>query len=104
MRRLPSPLIALVLFGLLGATACAETPPATTSLRVKGAAPDATVTVDEVYIGPFIYVARRGVALPPGKHRITIEKTGFFPWDRLVEAHDGDPPVQLDVTLAKIPD
>jgi hypothetical protein len=33
-----------------------------------------------------------------------VEKSGYFPWDRLVEAHDGDPPVILDVTLTKIPD
>ena len=41
----------------LGLSACAATPPATTSLRVKGAAPDATVTIDDLYIGPFLYVA-----------------------------------------------
>jgi hypothetical protein len=33
-----------------------------------------------------------------------VEKTGYFPWDRLVEAHEGDPPIKLDVTLTKIPD
>ncbi len=76
----------------------------TTSLRVAGAAADASVTIDDKYIGPFAYVSRHGVALPPGKHRITVEKTGFFPWDRLVEAHEGDPPIRLDVTLTPIPD
>ena len=72
--------------------------------RVKGGAPDASVTIDDRYIGPLVYVARHGVALPPGKHRITVEKNGYFPWDRLVEAHEGDPPVSLDVSLTKIPD
>ena len=76
----------------------------TTSLRVKGAPADASVTIDDRYLGSFVYVAAKGVALPPGKHRITVEKTGFFPWDRLVEAHEGDPPLHLDVTLVKIPD
>ena len=76
----------------------------TTSLRVQGAAADASVTIDDRYIGPFAYVARHGVALPPGKHHVTVEKTGFFPWDRQVEAHEGDPPIQLDVTLTPIPD
>jgi len=76
----------------------------TTSLRVAGAPLDASVTIDDRYLGPFSYVARKGVALPPGKHRITVEKTGFFPWDRLVEAHDGDPPLHLDITLTPIPD
>ena len=49
-------------------------------------------------------MAKRGVALPPGKHRITVEKSGFFPWDRLVEVREGDPPIQLDVGMVKIPD
>ncbi len=84
--------------------ACAPGAPATTSLRVKGADPDASVTIDEQYIGVFGYVQKRGVALPPGKHRITVEKAGYFPWDRLVEAKEGDPPIQLDVVLVKIPD
>jgi hypothetical protein len=91
-------LLALVLSG------CAAEPPRTTSLRVQGAPGDASVTIDDRYLGIFGYVARRGVALPPGKHRITVEKTGFFPWDRTVEAREGDPPIQLDVTLVKIPD
>jgi len=83
---------------------CGAAAPRTTSLRVLGNPGDASVTVDERYLGALAYVARRGVALPPGKHRITVEKAGFFPWDRLVEAHEGDPPIQLDVALVKIPD
>jgi hypothetical protein len=76
----------------------------TTSLRVQGAPADASVTIDDRYVGAFLYVRAHGVAMPPGKHHLTVEKTGFFPWDRLVEVHEGDPPVQLDVTLVKIPD
>jgi hypothetical protein len=94
------------LLAALGLTlaACAAAPPRTTSLRVQGAPGDASVTIDDKYIGVFGYVAAHGVAMPPGKHHVTVEKTGFFPWDRLVEAHDGDPPVRLDVSLTKIPD
>jgi hypothetical protein len=88
----------------LALPACGAGAPRTTSLRVAGAPLDATVTIDERYVGAFAYVAKRGVALPPGKHRITVEKTGFFPWDRLVEAHEGDPPIKLDVAMVKIPD
>lgn len=97
MRRL-APVLCLAL------AACVVEAPRTTSLRVAGAPPDASVTIDDKYLGAFAYVQRRGVALPPGKHRITVEKTGYFPWDRLVEAHEGDPPIKLDVTLTKIPD
>jgi hypothetical protein len=88
----------------LALTACVVEAPRTVSLRVAGAPPDASVTVDDKYLGAFAYVQRRGVAMPPGKHRITVEKTGYFPWDRLVEAHEGDAPIKLDVALTKIPD
>lgn len=81
--------------------ACEVVPP-TTSLRVQGAPPDASVTIDDQYIGFFGYVTKRGVAMPPGKHRITVEKAGYFPWDRVVEAKGQT--VSLDVTLTRIPD
>lgn len=83
--------------------ACAGMGPRpTVSLRIRGNVPDASVTIDDQYIGALAYVARRGVALPPGQHRITVEKPGYFPWDRLIEAR-GEP-IHLDVTLTKIPD
>ncbi len=57
--------------------------------------------IDEEYIGPLGYVAARGVRLPMGKHRITVEKPGYFPWDRLVES-DRDA-IHLDIQLEPIP-
>jgi hypothetical protein len=63
---------------------------------------DAAVLIDEEYIGPLGYVSARGVRLPIGKHRITVEKPGYFPWDRLVEA-DREP-IQLNIELEPIPD
>jgi PEGA domain len=63
---------------------------------------DASVTIDEQYIGPLGYVAAHGVRLPEGEHRISITKAGFFPWDRLVTA--GMDPIKLDVELEPIPD
>jgi hypothetical protein len=98
MRVLSAAALGLLLAGCVAGTV------RTTSLRVQGAAPDASVTVDDRYLGAFAYVQAHGVAMPPGKHRVTVEKTGFFPWDHLVEVHEGDPPVQLDVVLVKIPD
>ena len=83
---------------------CAASAPQTVSLRMAGNAPDASVTIDDTYIGALAFVAKRGVAMPPGTHRITVEKPGYFPWDKLVEAKEGDPPVRLDVDLVKIPD
>jgi len=95
---------ALAVLLALALAGCVREAPVTTSLRVAGAPPDASVSVDDRYLGAFVYVQRRGVALPPGKHRITVEKAGYFPWDKLVDAREGDPPIKLDVTLTKIPD
>jgi hypothetical protein len=74
----------------------------TVSMRMQGTPPDATVTIDDQYVGPLAVVAARGVALPVGTHRISVESPGFFPWDRIVEAKDK--PVILGVTLTPIPD
>lgn len=63
---------------------------------------DAMVIIDEEYIGPLAYVAARGVRLPVGEHRITVQKDGFFPWDELVVADRQ--PIRLHVELVPIPD
>jgi hypothetical protein len=83
---------------------CAPPEPKTVSLRVKGSLSDAMVHIDDEYIGNFSMVQARGVALPPGKHRISVERSGYFPWDTVVEVKEGDPTVHLDVKLERIPD
>ena len=93
---LPSLLLAAAL-----ATGCAGAQK-TVSLRVAGNVPDASVTIDDQFLGSLAYVSRHGVAMPPGKHRVTVEKPGYFPWDRLIEATEQ--PVRLDVVLVPIPD
>ena len=70
--------------------------------RLDGTPRDASVTIDEEYVGPLYYVAARGVRLPVGEHRITVEKEGYFPWDRLVEADRQ--PIDLEVKLVRVPD
>jgi hypothetical protein len=90
---------------LLAAAGCGPVPRAAVSLSVAYAPktpPDASVTIDEQYIGPLGYVAAHGVRLPEGQHRISVTKTGFFPWDRLVTA--GMQPIKLEVVLEPIPD
>ncbi len=102
---MPKPSLAAAAALLVAASGCAiNPPPRTTSLHVAGTPRDASVTVDDQYLGALVFVASHGVALPPGRHRITVEKAGYFPWDKVVEANDGDPPVQLDVALTRIPD
>ncbi|HEY5959568.1 MAG TPA: PEGA domain-containing protein, partial [Polyangiaceae bacterium] len=70
--------------------------------RVKTTPRDASVYIDEEFIGPLYYVAAHGVRLPTGKHRVSITKDGYFPWDRLVEADRQ--PISLQVDLVRIPD
>lgn len=76
----------------------------TISLRLKGNVPDALVTIDDQHLGTVKYVGIRGVALPPGQHRVTIEKVGYFPFDKIVEAKEGDGPIELQVKLEPVPD
>jgi hypothetical protein len=88
-----------------GASACnpADSPHRpTVSLRIHGGPARATVTIDDEYVGPFDVVAARGVALPLGSHRISIESPGYLPWDKIVEAKEQ--PVRLDVQLVPVPD
>lgn len=63
---------------------------------------DASVYIDEQFVGYLGVVAARGVRLPEGEHRITVEKVGFFPWDQLVVSDRQ--PIVLKVELRRIPD
>jgi hypothetical protein len=63
---------------------------------------NASVSIDENYIGPLHVVAAHGVRLPVGTHRITVEKDGYFPFDRLVTADRDD--IRLVVPLEPVPD
>jgi hypothetical protein len=86
-------------------SACAAQPARspTVALRISGGPPNASVTVDDEPIGSFDGVAAHGVALPPGRHRLTVEADGYFPSDQVVDAELGAPPVRLQVQLEKIP-
>ncbi|HVY27276.1 MAG TPA: PEGA domain-containing protein [Polyangiaceae bacterium] len=98
---------ALVALGALalGAAACGPPLYAAVSMSVSYAQKtpaDASVVIDEQYVGPLGYVAAHGVRIREGEHRVSVTKAGYFPWDRLVTA--GREPIKLDVTLEPIPD
>jgi hypothetical protein len=87
------------------ACGCVPQPRAAVSLRVvrQDKTPrDASVTIDEEYIGPLYYVAAHGVRLPTGEHRITIEREGYFPYDVAVVA--GRDSIRINVKLVRVPD
>lgn len=97
--------IGFVVALLLAATGCSASlrPAVTLSVAyAKPTPPDASVIIDEQYIGPLGYVSAHGVRLPEGEHRISVTKAGYFPWDRLITA--GRDPIKLVVTLEPIPD
>jgi hypothetical protein len=86
-------------------TGCGSAPRSAVSMKMsrsKATPRDASVYIDEEFIGPLYYVAAHGVRLPTGRHRITITKDGYFPWDRVVEADRQ--PVALEVELVPVPD
>jgi PEGA domain len=95
--------VALVFAGAL--PACGHPrEPKTVSMRMVGSPPNASVTIDDIFVGRLDTVAARGVALPVGTHRVSVEAPGYLPWDKVVEAKEGAGPVRLDVRLVAIPD
>jgi len=70
--------------------------------RAKDTPRDAAVYIDEQFVGFLGVVAARGVRLPEGKHRITVERDGYFPWDAIVVSDRK--PIHLKVELVAIPD
>jgi hypothetical protein len=96
-------LVSLLLFVVAAGCGPAKEP-RTVSLRMIGSPPNASVTVDDQFVGSLAVVQARGVALPPGQHRVSVEAAGFFPFDQMVEAKEGDGPIRLDVKLTPVPD
>ncbi|MBW2454213.1 MAG: PEGA domain-containing protein [Deltaproteobacteria bacterium] len=72
-------------------------------LRFSGEPADALVTINDEYIGKLGRLARRGIKLPPGDYRVTVEQTGYFPFDKLVRVTEESPPT-IAVELTEEPD
>lgn len=94
---LASALTGAALFG-----ACAS-PAETVSFRLAASPDEATVTMDDQVLGSVEFVEKRGVAMPPGRHRLTIEHQGYFPHDQWVEAPPSASVVRVEAALKKIP-
>jgi hypothetical protein len=105
LKRSSLALAALAALAALQSAACGPPrEPKTVSMRVAGSPPEASVTIDDVFVGTLDIVSARGVALPVGTHRVSIEAPNFLPWDRVVEAREGEGPVRLEVRLVPVPD
>jgi hypothetical protein len=62
------------------------------------------VTVDDQIVGSLDMVEARGVALPPGSHRVSVEAPGYFPFDTIVVAKEGERVVRIEAKLVRVPD
>jgi hypothetical protein len=98
-------LVAVLAAPTLSVMGCIREPRAAVSMafvRKPKTPADATVTIDEEYVGPLGYVAARGVRLPVGTHRVSVEKEGYFPYDAIIVADRK--PIRLEVKLTPVPD
>ena len=95
---------AVLLSTSIFASACLSygLPSITMTLVADGAPKRASVFVDNEYVAPLGVVQERGIRLPEGRHFVTVEKAGYFPWDQEVIA--GSEPISLNVKMTKIPD
>lgn len=76
----------------------------TIPLVMTGSPADARVTVDDQIVGTLEMVHARGVAMPAGSHRVSVEAPGFFPFDTIVQAKDGEKSVVVEANLTRVPD
>jgi len=70
--------------------------------RPEGTPKDALVYVDEQYVGTLELVAKNGMRIPEGEHRLSVEKNGYYPFDTIIVS-DRDP-IVVRVELLKLPD
>lgn len=62
----------------------------------------ALVYVDGTFVGTLAQVMHQGMRLTEGKHRISVEKTGYYPFDAVVVSNRH--PISLEVELLPLPD
>jgi len=101
--RLLRPALACIALAI-GAACGPPKEPKTISMRMVGSPTTASVTIDDIFVGTLDVVSARGVALPLGPHRVSVEAPGFLPWDKVVEAKEGAGPLRLEVRLVAQPD
>jgi hypothetical protein len=88
----------------LACVGCTNLRPAV-SLRVAVAAQtprDASVFIDEEFVGLLGHVAASGVRLPKGEHRLTVEREGYYPVDVILTSVRE--PIAFQVQMTPIPD
>jgi hypothetical protein len=63
----------------------------------------ALVYVDETYVGTLAQVMHQGgLRLIEGQHRISVQKTGYYPYDTVVVSKRN--PITVEVEMLRLPD
>lgn len=84
---------------------CASAPPPVGKLALHGTPPDARVVVDDLDVTDLRTASKYGLKLPRGRHRVTVERKGYFPWDGVVEVGEGaGGVVRVEVRLVPVPE
>lgn len=66
------------------------------------APPSALVYINGNYIGSLAAVVARGVRVPEGKHRLSVEKSGYFPYDTIIVSNRDA--IDLRIDLLPLPE
>ena len=78
--------------------------PRTVSMHMVGSPANASVTIDDIFVGRLDIVAARRVAHPVGTQRLSVGAPGYHTGVQIVEAKEGAGPVRLEVRLVATPD
>jgi hypothetical protein len=70
-------------------------------LRVVAEPANATVQIDERFVGAARVLQKQPASVPPGKHRVTIEAPNYFPHDLELDMPVGV--TSLEIKLRPVP-
>jgi hypothetical protein len=90
----------LAIFGLFCGCATEQT----VLVHFAGEPDDALVTIDDRYVDKLGRIEKRGIKLPAGEHRVTVEQVGYFPYDVIIVADPDQPTETVKVELTEVPD
>jgi hypothetical protein len=91
----------MALLCAVSAQACTQE--AQVMVRFQGEPGGALVYIEDRYIGRLEQLAARGIKMPAGEYRVTVEEVGYFPHDELVVVRPGRAP-KVKIRLTPIPD
>lgn len=93
--------VSLVAAVCLSACQGATSTPKRVVLRLQGTPQQAEVLVDEQRVGTLGEVGERGLAIPAGIRRVTVQAPGYFPQDLLIDLQSDE---RRQVELQPVPE